>query len=156
MNTFWGCKSLKNITIPYGVTSIESQAFFRCTNLISVTIPNSLTRIENYAFWECDNLTSITIPKSVTSIGWWVFYNCNSLVANVYNDSTGLTYCKDNNIDYRIIGTYYESNDIQIENDTCTNIFESTVLKVEQITSGEDYDAIANYSNNFNLYDIAF
>ena len=176
---FCGCTSLTDITIPNSVTSIGNSAFSYCTNLTGITIPNGVTNIESGVFKGCKSLTSITlpdgvisigndtfngctsltditIPKSVTSIGWWVFYNCNSLVANVYNDSTGLTYCKDNNIDYRIIGIYDESHGIQIENETCTNIFESTELKVEQITSGEDYDAIANYSNNFNLYDIAF
>ena len=153
---FSDCKGLTRVTILNGVTGIGDGMFEGCTSLTDITIPNSVTSIGNNAFWNCTSLKDITIPNSVTSIGSYAFHFSKSLVANVYNNSVGLTYCKDNNIDYRIIGIYDESHGIQIENETCTNIFESTELKVEQITSGEDYDAIANYSNNFNLYDIAF
>ena len=152
---FAKCKNLKNVNLP-NVKTIGDYAFLRCTGLEDINISNGLISIGNFAFYNCTSLTCITIPKSVTSISNNAFNSCKSLIANVYNDSTGLTYCKDNIINYRIIGTYYESNNVQIENESCTNIFESTELKVKQITSGEDYDAIANYSNNFNLYDIAF
>ncbi|MDE7098714.1 MAG: leucine-rich repeat domain-containing protein, partial [Ruminococcus sp.] len=38
---FWGCKSLKNITIPDSVKSIGGSAFSDCQSLTSITIPNS-------------------------------------------------------------------------------------------------------------------
>ena len=181
---FEGCTSLTSITIPNSVTSIGGSAFYNCTSLTSITIPNSVTSIEVYAFENCTslksavieangkklfettigdrafsgctNLTSVTIPGNVTSIGYDAFSNCNSLVANVYNNSTGLTYCKDNNIDYKIVGTYDEFNDIQIENGTCTNIDESTELKVNQLKEGNDYDVVSKSFDNFELYDLSF
>ena len=184
VSAFAWCRSLTNITIPDSVTSIGKAAFEGCTSLTSITIPNSVTSIEVYAFENCTslksavieangkklfettigdrafsgctNLTSVTIPGNVTSIGYDAFSNCNSLVANVYNNSTGLTYCKDNNIDYKIVGTYDEFNDIQIENGTCTNIDESTELKVNQLKEGNDYDVVSKSFDNFELYDLSF
>ena len=179
MSTFGYCTSLTNITIPNSVTSIEYEAFEYCTSLTNITIPNGVTSIGYYAFQFCQSLTNITIPDSVTdirreaflyctnlkditipgnvtSIGYNAFSNCNSLVANVYNNSTGLTYCKDNNIDYKIVGTYDEFSDIQIENGTCTNIDESTELKVNQLKEGNDYDVVSKSFDNFELYDLSF
>ena len=155
-HTFSCCTSLTSITIPNSVTSIGESAFSYCTSLKSITIPNSVTSIEGYAFYSCKNLKDITIPGNVTSIGDYAFSNCNSLVANVYKNSTGLTYCKNNKIDYRIVGSYDKKYYIQIENGTCTNIDESTELKVNQLKEGNDYDVVSKSFDNFELYDLSF
>ena len=155
-SAFTGCTSLTSITIPNGVTSIGYSAFEGCTSLTNITIPDSVTSIEGYAFDSCKNLKDITIPGNVTSIKKYAFFGCDSLVANVYNNSTGLTYCKDYNIDYKIVGTYDEFSDIQIENGTCTNIDESTELKVNQLKEGNDYDVVSKSFDNFELYDLSF
>ena len=44
--------SIKNVTIPFGVTSIESSAFYECNALSSITIPKSVTFIGEYAIPE--------------------------------------------------------------------------------------------------------
>lgn len=81
--TPYGKANLTEITIPEGVTSIESKAFYSCTSLTSINIPASVTEIEYDAFYGCTGLTSITIPKGVTSIEWDVFSGCTSLT-NIY------------------------------------------------------------------------
>ena len=148
--------SIEKIIIPSTSEIIENAAFSNCTNLKEIKLPDTLINIEGRAFKKCSNLTSVTIPGNVTSIGDYAFSNCDSLVANVYNNSTGLTYCKNNKIDYRIVGTYDESSAIQIESGTCTNIDESTELKVNQLKEGNDYDVVSKSFDNFELYDIAF
>ena len=176
--------NLKNIAIPSTVTSIEDYAFKGCTSLTDIVIPKTVTKIgccsfeacsslenvtieannkkgietviDQYAFNGCKSLTSITIPGNVISIGNYAFNNCNDLIAKVYNNSTGLTYCKNNKINYRIIGSFNKAHNIEVQNGTCTNIDESTELKVNELKEGNDYDVVSKSFDNFELYDIAF
>ena len=67
-------KSILNIIVEKGVTTIGDKAFDDCYSLTSITIPDSVTSIGDYAFYNCNSLTSITIPDSVTSIGKYTFY----------------------------------------------------------------------------------
>ena len=76
---FYGCSGLTSVTIPDGVTSIGYYAFEGCSGLTSVTIPDSVTDIRGRAFYGCSGLTSVTIGDGVTSIGDKAFYNCTSL-----------------------------------------------------------------------------
>ena len=78
---FQFCTSLKSITIPNSVTSIDQNAFVGCTGLTSITIPNSVTSIGQSAFWNCTGLTSITLSNNLTNIDYWAFQNCESLTA---------------------------------------------------------------------------
>ena len=62
--------SLKEITLPEGLTSIGSQAFQDCSGLTSITLPPSLTSIGRSAFSSCDNLQpSITDDNGVKYLG---------------------------------------------------------------------------------------
>jgi len=57
----YGCK---NTTIPNGVTSIGTAAFYDCASLTSITVPASVTIIEDEAFVGCTSLNSITFESS--------------------------------------------------------------------------------------------
>ena len=84
---FSGCLSLKDITIPAGVTSIGEGAFQHCESLTSVAIPEGVTSIENITFSCCESLTSVTIPDGVTIIDELAFRGCSSLTGLVIPDS---------------------------------------------------------------------
>ena len=81
LNAFYGCSSLKSVTIPEGVTSIGGSAFSGCSGLKSVTIPEGVTSIGDSAFYGCSALTSVMIPEGVTSIGAGAFSGCSSLTS---------------------------------------------------------------------------
>ena len=70
-----------SVTIPDGVTTIDSDAFYSCSGLTSVTIPDGVTTIGPYAFYSCSGLTTVIIPDSVTTIGHYTFYACSGLTS---------------------------------------------------------------------------
>lgn len=80
-NAFSSCNSLKRLTLPKDITSIEQSAFFGCTGLMSITIPSYVTSISKYAFWGCGSLTSIELPNSLTTIEESAFEGCTSLTS---------------------------------------------------------------------------
>ena len=76
---FCGTVEMKNVGIPSTVTSIGKYAFWACSSLENVTIPSSVTSIEDGAFYCCSCLTNVTIQLGVKSIGESVFAQCSSL-----------------------------------------------------------------------------
>lgn len=66
------CKT-GSITIPDGVTKINSNAFNGCTNIAKIIMPDTLIKIESGlmggTFSDCKKLTSINIPDNITEIG---------------------------------------------------------------------------------------
>ena len=131
-----------NITIPYGVTSIGSYAFYNCSSLTNVTFEegSQITSIGSYAFYNCSSLTNITIPESVTSIGRYAFEDCSSLISITIPfvgekaDGSGNTY-----FGYIFGASSYSSNS------SCV----PTSLKEVIITGGESigYRAFYNCSS---------
>ncbi len=77
---------VEDLTIPYGVKSIERGAFRENEGLKSVTIPGSVRSIGEDAFSFCKNLTSVKIGNGVSSIGENAFYSCKSLKSIVIPD----------------------------------------------------------------------
>ena len=69
----FGNSGLRGITIPDGVSVVESSMFLGCSQLVSVTLPNSVTRIKESAFSHCSSLMDINIPANLTTIESRVF-----------------------------------------------------------------------------------
>ena len=155
-SAFSNCTSLKSISFPSNVTKLGDYVLSGCTSLESVSIPGSVTYLGDYAFNGCTSLKSITLPSSITSIGNSIFNNSALETARVYKNSYPLTYCKNNNINYQIIGSFDKATSIQVSNGSCTNIDDNTELKASQVKTGTDYDSVSQSFDNFNLYDIAF
>lgn len=80
-DAFIGCSSLKRITIPDSVKKIGEYAFSGCSSLESCTIPQGVTIIEPFTFSGCSSLSSIDIPNSINEVGSCAFQSCTSLNA---------------------------------------------------------------------------
>lgn len=76
-DAFKGCKLLKEIKLPEGLSMIDGSVFFRC-GLENLVIPESVTTIGSYAFSHA-NFKKIAIPKAVTAIGPRAFTDCPHL-----------------------------------------------------------------------------
>ena len=76
---FYGCKNLKRVKLPDGITDIESYMFWYCSSLEQITIPKSATNIGEGAFGACGNLKDLVIPNGVKSIGRSAFVYCDNL-----------------------------------------------------------------------------
>ena len=83
---FYNAK-LKNITLPDGLTTIESRAFYYSKLLENVNIPNTVTTIGQYAFNYCEKLQNISIPEGISTIEQYTFSYCSALKNIVIPDS---------------------------------------------------------------------
>ena len=96
-------RTMTELNIPAGVTSIGHDAFLNYANLTSVTIPSSVTYLDISAFHGCTGLTNVSLPASVTTIADWAFANCSALTGisipsgvtsigrSAFQDCVGLT-----------------------------------------------------------------
>lgn len=74
-----GKKTLKNVILPYSITSIGELAFMGCENLDSIIIPNMVTSIGNLVFGYCFNLQHAKILSSLENISECSFKYCLNL-----------------------------------------------------------------------------
>ncbi len=75
---FYKCYELREITLPSTLVSIEEKAFFRCS-LKEINLPEKLQTIGKDAFSFCSEVEEITIPASVVRIDEYAFFNCTAL-----------------------------------------------------------------------------
>ena len=116
-------EEILKISLPDGLTSVGSLAFYECKKLTAVVIPNSVSRIGDYAFANCTGIellnlgsgvenigecafsdcykvASLTLPTSLKTIGVKTFYRCESITTlTVPSSVTGIGteafgYCK--------------------------------------------------------------
>ena len=102
---FYGCKSLKSLTIPNSVTTLGDNISKNCISLKTIVFGDGVTSIRNQyfhkklehlvlgsgiknlkykAFADCTSLTSVTISNSMDYIEECAFLNCSSLVSIVF------------------------------------------------------------------------
>ncbi len=92
-SAFWGCGSLRSITLPDSVCWIGACAFEGCERLKSVSISKNLHNIGARAFCDCSSLKTVNILDELTVIGEDAFKNCpGNPFARV--DDKGVLYSK--------------------------------------------------------------
>ena len=77
-HAFDSYRNMSKLTLPSTLESIGIYAFRKCI-FKEVSLPDGLTTIESHAFYLCSEIESITIPDSVTSLYSGVFYGCSSM-----------------------------------------------------------------------------
>ena len=65
-------KSATSVTIPDGVTEIADHAFSGCKSLKSLEVPSGVTKIGAYSL--CESLSSISLPSSITEFDKEAFF----------------------------------------------------------------------------------
>ena len=74
------------------VSAIADEAFYGCSSVKELTIPDTVTAVGAKAFYGCEGLESVSFGSGLTSLGRYVFGNCGSLNAV---DMSGLNALKD-------------------------------------------------------------
>lgn len=77
---FWGCDTVKAVTLSNNLKEIPDYAFANHKALAGITIPYSVTSIGVKAFSDCVNLETVMIPSNVTSIHDTAFDGCVKLL----------------------------------------------------------------------------
>ena len=153
---FKNCTSLKRFKMPDSIKTLDSIRIFDNCNSITDFDFNNMTDLNVSIFGGVSNSKGIIIPKTIKTIRRYSFSDSPLPKFYVYKYSEAYNNIAYLIVDYAVINEY-QNNDTDINVDlAASNVNENTILKASQITSGEDYDAVAKYSNNFDLYDIAF
>lgn len=77
--TFGGQPLAGDVTVPAGVSSIGSYAFYNCREITSLTISEGTAWIGGYAFADCAGLRTISISEGLAYISEGAFDGCISL-----------------------------------------------------------------------------
>ena len=127
-------------TVPEGVTTIGTRAFYDATGLSMVTLSDSVETLENSAFLFCSALTWVDL-NNVISVGLSVFTNCENLASvamgtcTKYFDGAAFTNTKLTSVWYR--GTEADRENISYlmydcpKLDAATWYYESAALEVK-------------------------
>lgn len=78
---FEGCKSLKRIDVPEGITGIPKHAFHGASYLTDITLPTTLVSIGAYAFSNCEGIANMQFPTGLQTVGAYAFSDCINLKA---------------------------------------------------------------------------
>ena len=85
-NAFLGNTTMKSVTIPDTVTTIQDYAFKNCKALTEINFSSNLNSAGKEIFSGCTALTSVTVPGSLVKLGNKMFYGCSKLKTVVLSE----------------------------------------------------------------------
>lgn len=138
-NLFYGCTSLKNITIPSGVTEIQNRTFGKCPALTEVTIPATVEKVWCLAF-----------------VGGGIRDEDVYVKRFIINDSTEPIYCIDRGSFGMVPSSdgdnyaYMGRDIIQKSHWDESELFEHDFSNVEELVIGPEVTRIRNRTFSFN------
>lgn len=77
-DTFYGCKQLESINLEH-VKSIGRRAFYICFNLSGIHLSTDLQQLEYAAFRGCSSIDKVNIGSKLSELSEQVFAECSSL-----------------------------------------------------------------------------
>ena len=77
--TFYGCNSLRTITVPEGMTEFKTSLFQNCYSLVHVNIPKSIKTFGNNIFYNCYATRSISLSGAISKMGNSAMRNMHTL-----------------------------------------------------------------------------
>ncbi len=77
-NCFSEMSSLKSISLPASLVSMDKENFYGCTSLETVEMAGNLSALPYRTFTGCENLRSVTLPEGLKQIGEDVFVGIDS------------------------------------------------------------------------------
>ena len=86
-SAFLGCKSLKEINLPEGLSFIGVQAFANCSALEAIDIPGTVMSVNLATFSKCSKLETVTLHEGLRYIEPSGFSQCSALKAINIPDS---------------------------------------------------------------------
>ena len=114
-----GFEGMRKLTsVDFGdakVTNIDNFAFRFCESLKNFTIPDGVTFLGRYAFYYCTDLESVTVPASMDFIGRYAFLGTNKI--SIYFASETLPPYLAEDWDHGITGYYLGVTDVVTDGD---------------------------------------
>ena len=125
---FQGCSGLKTAALGNGIQAVPDQAFYECGSLNSVEHGESVKSIGARAFASCAALTRIDIPASVANIADNAFDGCDKLVIRCPKNSYARSYAPEKGIKY-VITDFEPYIRGDADGDGVVSIFDVTMIQ---------------------------
>ena len=103
---FYGFTNCTSVTFEEGskVQNLGGSSFYYMSSLKEITLPAGVTEIGNYTFGYCKALEKVYLPDMVSSINTTAFNNCDwsKLVLSVAENSYAQNYAQEKGIQYEV------------------------------------------------------
>ena len=85
------CYNLKQVVIPYGISSTSSQVFQQSSNLKYISFPDTLISFGSEVFSGCSSLEKIVFPSKAYKFGNDIFTGCTGLKTLIFPEGGDLS-----------------------------------------------------------------